>query len=220
MSLFNLSIAKFSVLLGVFVVLSGCGHTPVTRTLIEAFSSGQSVSGVALNPKYEYLRVVFEGNEALLVLGYAEPHPLAEVQTWYSSAGEVIKIQSGRIIASQGFPIDWLSVRYQDLPDWKELKASKGATFTRIRDQMPGYKFGIEDRIVIRKVVAPVNALMKGIDASSLLWFEETVQGSPANLPSARYALKDINGKLSVVYGEQCFDFTQCMAWQTWPAQP
>lgn len=220
MPLFNLLPVRFLVALGSFVMLSACGHTPVTRTLVEAFASSETVSNVALNPRYEYLRVVFQGNEALLVLGYVDPNPVAEVRTWYSNAGEVVKIQAGRIIATKGFPIDWLSVRYQDLPEWNELRSSEGAIFTRIRDQMPEYKFGLEDRIFISRVAAPVNARLQGVDAASLVWFEETVQGSPANLPSARYGLKSINGKLSVVYGEQCFDPNQCIAWQTWPPQP
>jgi hypothetical protein len=202
------------------IVLSSCGHTPITRTIFDAIGQGTEVSSRELNPDLDYLRVIFQGNEALLVLGYLEPREGRVLATWYSSTGEVIQTQAGRITATRGLPVDWLSVRYQDLPAWDSLVGSNGMEFIRTRDQMPGYIFGIEEHILIKPVPAPPDAQLAGVDARSLLWFEEAVKNSVNNLPSARYGLKRMEGTLVVVYGEQCFDSNQCIAWQTWPPQP
>lgn len=214
------SILRLLQLLAFVVLLASCGHTPVTRTLFDAFGSGDGVETNALAPGYRYLKVTFGRNEALLVLGYVQPLPDAQLQTWYSSTGETIQIQNGRIVSTHGLPIDWLDVRYEGLPTWESLKSDQRVEFTRIRDQMPGYEFGIEERIYLYPIQPPFDTSLVGLEASNLLWFEEVVQIPEAQKPIARYGLREEAGKLTVVYGEQCFDLKKCLAWQTWPAQP
>jgi hypothetical protein len=204
---------------GLFL-LSACGHTPVTLTVAEAFRQDRAVDGLTLRPELRYLRVSAQGRSALMVLGYLEPAPAGPVEVWYSNGGEVLKLQAGRVVGTVGLAVDWRAVRYIGLPSWADIAARPVAEFARQRDEMPGYRYGITETVVIRQVRPPTDARLSGVSASSLLWFEETVAGPGRPLPSARYGLRAKGDAVEVVYGEQCFAPDQCMAWQAWPAQP
>jgi len=197
--------------------LSACGHTPVTRTVFDTFGKGAGVDAINLNPLYRYLKVSVHGREALLVLGYSEPSPLGPIETWYSSAGEVLKLQNGRILATVGLELDWRAIRYTDLPSWTELLKSPSARFNRERDEMPGYRFGVSESVFIYSIKPPSDIKAGGLPIEQMMWFEETVMASPKPRPSARYGVGELNGLPVVHYGEQCLATDLCIAWQTWP---
>ncbi len=202
------------------LALVGCGHTPVTRTLFDTFGKAPGVDAINLNPAYRYLRVSVGGRDALLVLGYSDPTPTGPIETWYSSAGEVLKLQNGRIVSTVGLRIDWRAVTYTELPSWSDVMSSLSAQFTRKRDEMPGHRFGISETVMLYPVKPPSDARLAGVSAKELTWFEETVQANPKRLPSARYGLSTRNGVPTVIYGEQCLAPDLCIAWQAWPASP
>ena len=79
-------------LLFLSVLLGACGHTPVSRTLWDAMGKGQSVDAIILNPNLRYLRVSVRGRVVLMVLGYLDAAPDGVIETWYSSAGEVLRL--------------------------------------------------------------------------------------------------------------------------------
>ncbi len=199
--------------------LGACGHTPVTRTFRDAFGAGQSVDGINLNPKLRYLRVTVRGRAILMVLGYIEPSPDGDLETWYSSEGEVLQLQNGRVVATAGLEIDWRAVRNAALPPWREMLGRSSVTFRRERDEMPGYRFGIAETVVLYAVRTPTNSRLVGLSAQELSWFEEAVQGQPGSLPSARYALSNKGMETRIVYAEQCLAPAFCLAWQIWPAR-
>jgi hypothetical protein len=209
---------RFTWLLLSLPLLASCGHTPVTQTLVEAFGKGTSVSQLQLNPKFQYLKVTSGKSEALMVLGYTNDHPQGPIQTWYSKSGEVLQLQNGRIVSTKGLLTDWRAVQYQGLPPWNQLLNAKTAIFTRARDEMPRYRFGVTDTISLQLIKPPTDAHLQGVSPSSLVWFEERVQGQA--LASARFGLKVDQQRATVVYGEQCLSVTLCIAWQTWPATP
>jgi len=203
--------------------LCACGHTPVTRTLFDAFPAlgNNAVDTFKLNPNLRYLRVVVRDRVVLMVLGYTEPHPEGEIETWYSAEGEVIRLQNGRITGTAGLEINWRAVRNFSLPSWNDMAGmARGAkvTYRRERDEMPGYRFGIAESISFYSVPVPWNAKLARLPAQGLRWYEEAVLGQPDGLPSARFALHAKNGEPRVVYGEQCLSPSLCLAWQTWPA--
>ncbi len=200
--------------------LTGCGHTPVTRTLFDTFGKAPGVYAINLNPAYRYLRVSVGDRDALLVLGYSDPNPVGPIETWYSNAGEVLTLQNGRILSTVGLRIDWRTVTYAELPSWSGVLNSSSAQFMRKRDEMPGYRFGISETVMLLPVKPPSDTRLVGISAKELTWFEETVQASPKRLPSARYGLSARNGVPTVIYGEQCLAPDLCIAWQSWPASP
>ena len=199
--------------------LFACGHTPVTRTLFDAIPGlSQKADSINLNPSLRYLRVTVRGRVVLMVLGYVEPHAEGQIETWYISEGEVIRLQNGRVVGTAGLETDWRAVRNFSLPAWKDLLGRQALVYRRERDEMPGYRFGIAESVSLYPVRAPSNARLVGLPVAGLRWYEEAVLGQPEGLPSARYALLAREGELRVVYGEQCLSQNLCLAWQTWPA--
>ena len=206
-------------LLFMAMFVQGCGHTPVTRTLVDAFGAGKEVASVVLSPNFRYLRVTASGREALMVLGYSDPHYDGPIDTWYSSQGEVLRLQNGRILSTAGLELNWHAVRYKGLLDWETLVDQNRAVFIRERDEMPGHRFGLVDRVALYPVPAPKDAHLIGVDPKKLKWFEERVQTTQQTQPSARYGLRLEAGETKVVYGEQCLSERLCISWQTWPAR-
>jgi len=200
--------------------LTACIHTPFSLTVAEAFSKGPNLKALTLNPKLRYLRVSTQGRTALMVLGYEDPTDSGPIETWYSREGEVLRLQNGRMVGTAGLAVDWQSVKYKDLPAWAEMAGRAEAEFERQRDEMPGYRFNVADKLVLRPVPPPANAALAGLQAGDLVWYEETVMKPSGPLPSARYGLRDKDGVRTVVFGEQCLSAQFCMSWQTWPAQP
>ena len=153
-----------------------------------------------------------------MVLGYVEPSAAGNVEVWYSSEAEVLRLQNGRIVGTGGLETDWRAVRVFSLPAWKDVIGRATVVYRRERDEMPGYRFGIEEAVSLYPVRPPNNAKLVRLPAQDLRWYEETVQGQPDGLPSARYGLNEKSGEPRVVYGEQCLSQIFCLAWQTWPA--
>ena len=215
-------IKLFVTLLGLFS-LAGCVQTPISQTLVEAFGKGKSsnIDAVKLNPNLKYLRVTVRDRTVLMVLGYLDKTPQGNIETWYSSEGEVLRLMNGRVLSTNGLEIDWRNVKYASLPAWSELDRLRSNTyslqFTRTLDQMPAYKFGISEVVNLYSVGTPSNTNLVGLPASQLKWFEEKVLGTSHGLPSARYGLGAKDGQPVVVYGEQCFSSELCFSWQTWP---
>ena len=191
----------------------------MTRTLFDAIPGlGTSADNINLNPNLRYLRVTVRGRVVLMVLGYVEPHPEGAIDTWYSSEGEVIRLQNGRVVGTAGLETNWRAVRNSSLPAWKDMLGRSAVTYKRERDQMPGYRFGIAETVSLYPVPVQTNAKHKGLSVQGLRWYEEAVLGKPGGPPSARYALLAKNGDPRVVYGEQCLVTDLCIAWQVWPA--
>lgn len=200
-------------------MLCACGHTPVSKTAFDALGWTQDIQEVSLLPQYAYLRVNINQQDALMVLGYETPSPQGVVQTWYSRSGQTLNLQDGRLVASRGLEVDWLSVTYRELPSWQSLLKRDQSRFVRMVDVMPGYRFDVTEFVNIRRIQAPTNSKLLGLPANQLMWLEETVDGSPQGQPSARYALQQQGNQVALVYGEQCLAPNVCLAWQTWPVK-
>ncbi len=211
----GLMLAKAGLALGLTCLLSACGHTPISRTVADALLGGPGVDQIKLNPALRYLRVSGNSDPVLMVLGYADHTPEGVIETWYSNSGEVLRLREGRILSSAGLPTDWSGVRYRAVPAWQALGPASAAKYIRQRDEMPGYRFGITETVVLRGIEAPSQVRLVGLPAAELRWYEETVLGQQR--PSARYGLGFWDGSPRVVYGEQCLSESLCLAWQQWP---
>lgn len=213
-----------SVWSGATIALGACslvGHTPVTRTIFDAIAGlSKNTDDTQLKPNLRYLRVTVRGRVALMVLGYVELYPEGAIDTWYSSEGEVIRLQNGRVVATAGLETNWRTVKNFSLPSWKDMLDRQAVVYPRERDEMPGYRFGIADSVALYPVRAPSNAKLVGLPAQGLQWYEEAVRGQPDGLPSARFALQVKDGEPRVIYGEQCLSQKLCLSWQTWPVTP
>lgn len=218
------------------VLLAGCASggllSDVTGALWqEQFGSGvDAVTSAPLNPAYRYLRVQIPGRlAALLVLGYVDADAQGDIEVWYSARQEVIKLQNGRIIGTAGLELDWRSVRFSPAaPPWG-LAASQANTFTRVRDEMPGYRYALSDQIVLASAlgVSPMTlpASLPPELAQQYTWVREAhvvaSSGAPgqAGLPDSWYALEKLQDGWRVAYSYQCLSAQYCLSLQRWPIQ-
>jgi hypothetical protein len=206
--------------LGVCVLLiaTGCGSTALTRTISDTFPSfGAGLDSLSLNPKLRYLRVSVQGRTALMVLGYQEPHADGLIDTWYSAEGETLRLQNGRIVGTAGLETDWRAVRWPSLPAWSALRQQARVEFRRERDEMPGYRFGVVENLVLRRLILPEDTELVGWEPEELIWFDERKVGAGGT--AALYALAGSGDDWRVVYSEQCLSATLCLAWQEWPVK-
>jgi len=222
-------LAVLLLLAGVVGVVSGCstGSQALVDTARSVWGGPSAADSTRLNPGFRYLRVSIDGRAALLVLGYVDAHPRGRTEVWYSAEREVLKLQNGRVVGVTGLTTEWRRVALPALPDWTALLAStQPFEWTRTRDVMPGYRYGVEDRLTLKRIDPPDDSRLVGKGGKgsrNLIWFEEIVapdaRGERA-LPPVRYALDPRATGEPVVYGEVCLARDLCFAWQRWPVSP
>ena len=229
---------KIRVLAAVFslvAALSGCSSAgnAILQTLPYAYGRNPGVDNARLNPNFRYLRVTVRGRVALLALGYIDGNPQGPIEVWYSAERELLRLQNGRLVGAVGLTTEWRNVTVPELPSWSAAaRADRAFRWTRTRDVMPGYRFGVTDKLLLHVVAPPARSAIQGLDPQHLTWFEERVDSDPkaglsavlgngmvadAPLPPARYAVDFQGGQETVVYGEQCLAADLCFTWQRWP---
>lgn len=213
------AVFRMAALFGVLALLGGCAVEPASQAMLDAYkvirSEGQAAQH-ELNPKLRYLRVQTGEREVFMALGYVDPTPVGPVEVWYSAESDALRLRDGRVVSAiMKTGTNWLSVSFTHLPDWS--MAGEQAEFERTRDVSPGYRYGIHEKMLIRRIAPPEDTQLKNISASSLTWFEETVQDG-SELHPARYAVRlDAVGTHQVIYAEQCLSGEYCFSWQDWP---
>ncbi|WP_309373981.1 YjbF family lipoprotein [Rhodoferax sp.] len=212
------------------VALAGCSSgtllSDVSRAIIkEQFGAGDdAIASSTLNPSFHYLRVNVPGvSPALLVLGYVDHDAQGDIEVWYSAKHEVIKTQNGRIVGTSGLEVDWQSVRFTTAPPtWDGLRQAS-YTFTRVRDEMPGYRYDLADQLTssrvdgVPSIVLPTS--LPSDVAKSYEWVRESSSSAQPGLPDSWYALEKVDGKYRVAYSYQCLSKQLCLNLQRWPIQ-
>jgi hypothetical protein len=211
-------------------LLAGCASRG--SVLSETFSAlySQTMGATSAIPaapdaRLRYLRVEVAGHApGLLVLGYVDPHPQGEIEVWYSAEHEVIKTQNGRVVGTAGLETDWVAVRFPSTPPaWAQVGPG-GATYQRVRDQMPGYQFELADQLTLMPWAGlPAVALPPSLSptqARTYRWFREAPLASNGRaLAPSWYAWGRHLGVATVVYSEQCLSPTLCLKLRRWPVQ-
>ena len=202
--------------------------------LVESFQmlavqamSGEQASALprAYNPKMRYLRAQLNNEPvALLVLGYVDTTPQGEVEVWYSANSEVLKLMDGRVLATQGLPLDWIGVRFDPRPTWPSL-GSETPIFVRTHDELPSYRFGVREAVQTQAwSQTPATRWSPPSEiqgAKNLQWFKETARATGA-LGSAEvswFARNSQSGDAVVVYSEQCLAPMLCLRLQRVPLE-
>ena len=213
-------------------LLGACtsGAGAIVDTAFAVFGSSSKLDALQLNPQFRYLRVTIEGRPVFMALGYVDADANGPVEVWYSAEREVIRLRDGRLVGATGLTREWRTVTLPTLPSWASLAETKGPyRWTRRRDVMPGYRFGVVDELELTRVERPDRSQIRGVDPSSLAWFEERVLGGAGRfggstesvdikLPVARYAVDMKVAEQPVVYAEQCVSVDVCFTWQRWSA--
>jgi hypothetical protein len=209
-----------------FLGIGGCssGSSAMLDAARLVYKGPPATAQPNFNPAYRYLRTRIGNRIIFMVLGYIDQRAEGPVEVWYSGNGEVVRLLNGQLVGTTGLSIDWLNVRLTGLPAWPIAGAvsAGGAShqsYTRQRDLMPGYRFGIRDEIVRISVPPPKNTFLVGTDSASLQWYEERSESRPAtaSLPTARFGVSSASGIPQVVYSEQCLSSDLCMSFQQWP---
>lgn len=193
----------------------------MTRAYI-ASKGSTAVDNAPLRPDFRYLRATIGSNEALIVLGYIDPVPIAGTEVWYSGTKQVVRLSQGRIVGTTGLEIDWPSVALSQVPTWREVIDNRGGQYQRRRDTMPSYVSGIRETVTIRPIAVPTDSRLVQVTPASLQWFEERSRsdGLPTDpLPAARFALDASSTLVRVVYSEQCLSPRVCISLQAWPVR-
>ena len=185
--------------------------------------NGQTAAQPDFNPAYRYLRTQVGDRTLFMVLGYIDQRPEGPVEVWYSGSGEIVRLLNGQLVGTTGLSTDWRNVRFTGLPAWPTPDATStsggsGQSYTRLRDLMPGYRFGIRDEIVRTPISPPPNTFLAGANPASLRWYEESSVSRPstASLPAARFGISNSSGAPRVVYSEQCLTSDFCMSFEQW----
>jgi hypothetical protein len=198
----------------------------MVSTMQDAFRGNAKSTNPRLNPDYRYIRVAIKDRVVFLALGDQDKNALGTIEVWYSSNREVLRLQNGRIAGATGLTTEWRTVVLDEAPLWRTVvSATQPLRWTRMRDVMPGYRFGVRDQLELRRI-APLNVSLQGYDAQRLYWFDETIvppaqatgmsENDARKLPPARYAVDLQGDKAVVVYNEQCLAPDLCFAWQLW----
>ena len=222
-------VSYLSFAVGAAFGVSGCTpgmNAAVQSARVVVFGPGDQ-DARPLDPNFAYLRVTRGRHVGLLWRGSMESSPIAPIEVYYSSTGEVVRLQNGRVVGALGLETEWRRVEIA-APPWDVVAASATSVpFVRTRDVMPGYRAGIRDRLIMRVIPAPNRSALRARDPGALTWFEEVehqprfhLPGTPTDtLPATRYAVDFRSGKEPVVvYSEQCLAADLCFTWQRWPA--
>lgn len=198
------------------IVLTGCTSTSDATWVAAKRMLPQASEPLPqnLNPKFQYLRVQTGDRAAMLALGASDEHPMGRIDHWYSHEAEVLKLQNGRIVGTGGLTTNWVAVKI----------AATAAGYERVRDVMPGYRFGIKETITVRPLALPqgvlpaeikVGALAKPDRAKALQWEEEISSDAPARPRGViGYELGGTVGSKRAVIGYQCLDDGLCIQWE------
>ena len=214
------------------LLLAGCASGALLSDISKATFLGRSspnavdLNSVQLRSDYMYLRVELSGQPpSLLVLGYVDPHPMGNVEVWYSAQGEVLRLQHGRLIGAAGLAVSWKRVAYPKAPPaWTDILTTR-ASFERVRDVAPGYHHNLVDKVTLTPVSAK-NVLgfvspFQQENSQPVAWFRESYVSSafaPA-LPDSWFALGLYQGQQSIVYSRQCLSAELCLSIQRWPLE-
>ncbi len=213
------------------LTLAGCASntllSEVTTAVFRQYMGRATdiTTNAPLNPAYRYLKVDVPGkSSAILVLGYVDAHAQGDIQVWYSAQGEVLKTQQGRIVGTAGLEVDWLAVRFPSAPpDWSQV-TQQTTSYTRVRDEMPSYRYSITEQIKMEAMSERPAILLSSTfllnTAIQYEWVRESVIASTVQaLPPSWYAFVAHKNKRRLVYSYQCLSAQLCLSVQPWPVE-
>ena len=230
----NYAVTKNHLVLLILFFLSACNSVnPVWGTFKAATGFGDGNSA-PLTPGVEYLRVNVNGHQAMMALGYRTFPKTNDKDTasnaidvealvrnskqyspdeyiheyWYSGQKEMIELVDGRIVSVMGMTTEWRQSTTR-APRWDMVDSPNlPNAWVRIRDLMPGYRYGFKDNVLTRLVDTPIKNNDVPIGAT---WYKDDITSKNLDGSSWSYSqiFARINGK--VVYSEQCISSDLCL---------
>jgi len=230
-SAFILYVICASFLLGCY----GNKQMPILETFkLSIANPNTAIDQIPINPRFRYLKVDANGIPALLVLGYNDTHSQGQRGVWYSAFKEVVELQGGRLVSTEGLDVNWTQVLIQDAPPLSDIlpknelsskRARSKLRYIRTRTVMPGYHVNIRETVIMEALDEMPSDVPKQLRDSArntdIRWVQETVLVPPqSNNPSIKplkavYAIDSKTGE--VVYGKQQLRPDYFVSWLSWP---
>lgn len=190
------------------MLLMGCkGFNPVADTMSTFVSSAEPSDNYQKG--LSYLKVVLNGRETSMALGYRSDKGQEVHEHWYSGQREMLHLVNGRITEVQGMTNE-LRKQSGKAPSWTYLMETKRPlSWLRTRDVMPGYRYGVVE-YVVSQWVEPTHkqaALVK----QPALWFTEQIQSKTSNGQNWTYIETYAVSGNQVIYSEQCLAPDMCI---------
>jgi hypothetical protein len=190
--------------------MSGCTSTALSTAQIlrDAIRGGSVLTPTDLqSAPYKYLWARAAGSESLLVLGAVEDTVDGPVQVWFTGQQQIIRIQNGRIVSTQGLTTDWVRSR---------VFSTTPGTLVRERDVMPGWRYGIREQIESQtQATAPSKAsslFRPQLLASKKIttwWLERSPQA-----PELGQSIYALNADGQTIAGFECLSAELCISWE------
>ena len=212
-------------LLAALLFLTGC------QPLLKQFGATGETLGYAITPKkksqlgplvpgHEYLLAEVNGRQVILALGQRKTTPSADGDVvdeyWYSASREMIHLRNGRLHVIMGMHTEWRDNRSTP-PAWSALQAQgQAAQWQRTRDEMPYYRFDIQDRIRTQALAHPPGAVPEGLPTQghAIRWAQDHIETTTPKGYRWVYTQNFALAANQVIYSEQCISPELCLRLQ------
>lgn len=191
------------------VWLTACaGFNPVIDTAGYSFQRSVSSQEKSYVPGFEYLEVEWQGRKSAMALGYRSVNAGQTDEYWYSSQGEMLKLQNGRIVQVLGMTREVRRI-YAKTPVWVDLTSQKLPTvWLKTIDVMPSYRFGVQEFVITQQVTPKSIDQLVGKDVTH--WIAEEVKSKDDTGKTWIYKQKFALANNVVIYSEQCVAKDMC----------
>jgi hypothetical protein len=212
-------------LLAALLCLAGC------QPLLKQFGATGEMLDYAITPSkkpqlgpllpgHEYLMVEVNGRQVILALGQRKttPSPNGDVvdEYWYSASREMMHLRNGRLHVIMGMHTEWRDNRSTP-PAWSALQAQgQAAQWLRTRDEMPYYRFGIQDRIRTQALAHAPIAAPAGLptQGNAIVWAQDHIETTTPKGHRWVYTQNFALAANQVIYSEQCISPELCLRLQ------
>jgi hypothetical protein len=211
--------------LAALLCIAGC------QPLLKQFGATGETLGYAITPSkkpqfgpllpgYEYLLAEINGRQVILVLGQRKttPSPNGDVvdEHWYSASREMMHLRNGRLHVIMGMHTEWRDNRSTP-PAWSALQAQgQAAQWLRTRDEMPYYRFGIQDSIRTQALAHAPIAVPAGLPTQGhdIRWAQDHIETTTPKGHRWVYTQNFALAANQVIYSEQCISPELCLRLQ------
>ncbi len=196
------------------IFCAGCqSSNPGYATLKALLSSSEA----QFDASYEYLSIQSDNSNGRMILGYRQVQQGKVIEYWYTGGGEMLETVDGRIYKALGTTSE-IRRNTGQAPSWQTMSSSQMPVhWQRSLDIMPGYRFGLEEKITTRVLTGIETPAVSGIEKQDLVWFQDQIQSTDIQGRPSEYRQLFAFKNERLIYSEQCISETLCMRIQWIP---
>ena len=166
---------------------------------------------------YDYISIQSDNSNGRMILGYRQFQEDKLIEHWYTGAGEMIETVDGRIHKALGTTSE-IRRNTGQAPSWQTVSESRvPLTWQRRLDIMPGYRFGLEEKISTRQLTEVEIPVVPGVEKRGLVWFQDDVQAKDIQGQAVTYQQLFAFRNKQLIYSEQCISEMMCLRIQSIP---